>query len=166
MSRSIVPDILAVLEPYLDARQAAFDALPEADRAPTLPATNDGKVSVDGIVRDLACNPNWCQHFFKKREILEAVNVVAEGMGLAPIGSRAAEDDDAAAVRSRLARVGGAEKKATEDLVEALRRIDALTVENERLRHRAERAEAEIAGIFETGVRPFHDPFSQDEAPS
>jgi hypothetical protein len=156
---SIVPSIMALLEPYLETRLALFDAMPRDQRRATLPATPDGKVSVDGMVRDLGCNPNWRQHFFKKRELFDTVNVAAEAMGLAPIGSRALDDEAAIAVRSKLAKVGAAEKRASEDLVEALHRIDVLTTEKEKLLLRVIQLENEIAAIYETGERPFHNPF-------
>jgi hypothetical protein len=163
-AKSIVPGILAVLDPYLENRLSAFEAMPEGERTPTLPATPDGKLNVTGLVRDLGLKPSDVQHFHRKRELFDAVNVVAEAMGLAPIGSRALDDEAATAVRAKLARLGGAEKKASEDLVEALRRNDLLTAEVERLRQRVLSLEAQIAAIYETGDRPFHDPFGEDIA--
>jgi len=161
---SVVPEILALLEPFLEARLSAWDAADPNARVPTLPATPDGKVSVDGLVRELGCNPNWNQHFFKKREVMDAVNLAAETMGLSPIGSRAFDEEagadaEAEAMRTRMAKLGSSEKKASEDLIDALRRIDLLTAENEGLRLEVERLEASLAAIFETGDRPFHDPF-------
>lgn len=161
---SITPEILTVLEPYLEARLAAFDTMSDGRRQPTLPATSDGKVSVDGIVRELGCNPNWRQHFFKKREIFDTVNIAAEAMGLAPIGSRNLEAEVAELARAKLSRLGAAEKRASEDLVESLKRIDQLTAENEFLRQRILSLEAQIAAIYETGDRPFHNPFQVAEA--
>jgi AcrR family transcriptional regulator len=160
--RTVVPTILAVLEPYLDERLAAFDDMPESRRIPTLPATADGKINVMALVRDLGLNPSDAQHFHRKRELFDAVNIAAEAMGLAPIGSRALDDEASVSVRAKLARVGGAEKKASEDLVEALRRNDLLTAENERLRQKVLSLECQIASIYETGERPFHDPFGED----
>ncbi len=158
--RAVVPEIMALLEPYLDARLDEFEAA--GGKAPTLPATADGKVNVMALVRELGLKPSDAQHFHRKRELFDAVNLVAESMNLAPIGSRALDDEAAQAVRSKLARLGGAEKKASEDLVEALRRIDLLTAENERLRQKALRLESQIAAIYETGDRPFHDPFGEE----
>ncbi|MTJ93600.1 MAG: hypothetical protein F8N36_12150 [Desulfovibrio sp.] len=158
-AKSIVPTIIALLEPYLDAKLAAFEAVPSDRRTPTLPATADGKVNVTGLVRELGLKPFSVQHFHRKRELFDAVNIVAEAMGLAPIGSRALDDEAAETVRAKLARAGNAEKKASEDLVEALRRIDLLTADNEHLRQKVLQLEAQIAAIYETGDRPFHDPF-------
>ena len=160
---SIVPDILAVLDPYLENRLAKFNALPEAERTPTLPATLDGKLNVTGLVRDLGLRPSDVQHFYKKRELFDVVNIAAESMGLAPIGSRAIDDEAATAVRTKMAKLGQSEKRASEDLVEALRRIDVLTAENETQRQRILSLEAQLAAIYETGDRPFHDPFGEDE---
>lgn len=161
-AKSVVPDILAILEPYLEAKLTDYETMP-GRATPTLPATPDGKVNVDGLVRELGCNPNWRQHFFKKREVFDAVNIAAEAMGLAPIGSRQLDDETAIAVRAKIARLGNAEKKASESLVETLRRVDVLTAENERLRLQVISLEAQIAAIYETGDRPFHDPFGEEQ---
>jgi hypothetical protein len=121
---SILPGIIAVLDPYLEAKLVAFEAMPESERTPTLPATPDGKLNVTGLVRDLGLKPSDVQHFHRKRELFDPVNIAAEAMGLAPIGSRAIDDEAAMAVKAKLAKLGASEKRASEDLVEALRRID------------------------------------------
>jgi hypothetical protein len=161
-AKSIIPAILAALDPYLEARLAAYHAMPEASRTPTLPATADGKLNVTGLVRELGLKPSDVQHFHKKRELFDTVNIAAEAMDLSPIGSRALDDEAAGVVRAKLARLGGSEKKASEDLIEALRRNDLLTAEVERLRQQVLRLEGQIASIYETGDRPFHDAFAAE----
>lgn len=161
--RPVVPTILAALDPYLETKLAAFEAMPEQTRVPTLPATTDGKLNVTGLVRELGLKPSDVQHFHRKRELFDAVNLIAEVMGLAPIGSRILEDEASDVVRDKLARAGRSKKKASEDLTEALRRNDLLTVENERLRQKTLRLEAQLAAIYETGDRSFHDPFGKKE---
>jgi hypothetical protein len=159
-NKSVVPEILGVLDPYLETKLREWEQLPEKKRVPTLPATPDGKLNVTGLVRELGLKPSDVQHFHKKRELFDVVNIAAEHMGLTPIGSRALDDEAAAAVRVKLGVLGQSEKKASEDLIEALRRNDDLTAENERLRQRNSALEAQLAAIYETGDRPFHNPFA------
>jgi hypothetical protein len=163
-NKSIIPEILAVLDPYLEKKLHEYDQLSEKKRRPTLPSTPDGKLNVTGLVRELGLKPSDVQHFHKKRELFDIVNVAAEHMGLAPIGSRALDDEAAAAIRIRLGVLGQSEKKASEDLVEALRRNDDLTAENERLRLRVSALEAQMANIYATGDRLFHNPFDWNKS--
>lgn len=157
-AKSIIPEYLERLEPYLELRLGEFERQPEAGRMPTLPATSDGKINVAGLVRELGLKSTAAQHFFSKPELRDAVNVVAEAMGLAPIGSRAVEDAAADAVRTKLARIGQSEKQTSEGLAEALRRIDVLEAENEALRERVRQLEAQIDDVYRTGDIPFLDP--------
>jgi hypothetical protein len=160
-AHSIIPDILAILDPYLEAKLAEFSSIPDDRRTPTLPATPDGKLNVTGLVRELRLKSSDVQHFHRKRELFDVVNMAAEAMGLAPIGSRMLDDEAAQAVRAKIAKLGKSEKRTSEDLVEALRRIDMLTAENEAQRLRILALEAQLAAIYETGDRPFHDPFGE-----
>ena len=48
-NRSVVPDILNVLEPWLEAREAEW----KKRGTPTLPLTKDGKVNVRAITHAL-----------------------------------------------------------------------------------------------------------------
>lgn len=162
-TKSIVPSYLAQLEPYLEARLEVFEAQTGPHPVPTLPSTNDGKVNVARLVRDLGLKATAAQHFFTKPELREAVNVVAAVMGLAPIGSRSHEDAIADAAHARLAKLGQAEKRAAEGLAEALRRIDLLEAENEALRQRIGQFEAQIDAIYRTGDVPFLDPLDGED---
>jgi len=86
--RSITSDLLAMLEPWLDAQMEKWLTQPETMRSPTLPATVDNKVNVREITRALALAQSKEQHFYKKPELRSAINAVAEKQGLLGIGSR------------------------------------------------------------------------------
>ncbi|KZC01071.1 hypothetical protein AU375_02689 [Methylobacterium radiotolerans] len=155
---SIIPVILSVLEPYLDAIEAEWQATPAARRVPTLPHLPDGKVNVRQLVRDLiereaaeveAAGPgarvleSHQQHFFTKPELSGPVNIVAKAQGLKPIGSRALSDAEDGAVRRRLAEGRSEAKRQAEGHLEAraqladmARRNAALEAENASLRNR------------------------------
>lgn len=110
MTRSVVPQLLQKLEPYLEERAAAWE---EGGRfAPSLPTTSEGKVNVRGLVKALGLPVHQEQHFFKHPELRVLVNAVAEEQGLRPIGSRNEQDDVDAAVGARIKR----EAKRTSDL--------------------------------------------------
>ncbi|MBY6262337.1 hypothetical protein EI613_10500 [Azospirillum sp. 412522] len=120
MPPSIVPDILALLQPYLEGREQAWLEQPEGRRVPTLPATADGvKVNVREIVKSLGCNPNWEQHFYRKAELFGSINALAREQGLKGIGSRAAEAEPEAVVKAVIARQGSDNKRLAEQLAEA-----------------------------------------------
>jgi small-conductance mechanosensitive channel len=136
--RSIVFDILAILEPYLEAKDQEWVALPDAEKHPTLPATIEGKVNVRALAAELDLKPSAVQHFFNKRELAEPVNTLASVQGLKPIGSRALSQDEDDAARQRLAQQGAENKRVTEQLAEANMRIAQLAEENRRLRAQLE----------------------------
>lgn len=109
MTRSVVPGILEKLEPWLEERIRAWVDQPPVARAPTLPATVDGKVNVRALVEALGLPGHQAQHFFRHPPLRAAVNAVATEQGLLPIGARADRDgsdqtmDDAALARLRRA---------------------------------------------------------------
>lgn len=88
MTRSILPELLRDLELYLDRQATEWQRQPEHDRAPTLPATSDGKINVRGIILALGRPQSQEQHLFNKPELKSAINAVAIDQGLKPIGSR------------------------------------------------------------------------------
>lgn len=155
---SIIPVILAVLEPYLDDLAAEWQLTPAARRVPTLPHLPDGKVNVRQLVRDLIAREaalaetsgqvtrvleSHQQHFFTKPELSGPVNIVAEAQGLKLIGSRALGDYEDGAVRRRLAEERSEAKRQAEGHLEAraqiadlARRNAALEAENASLRNR------------------------------
>lgn len=104
---SIVPELQAKLEPYLDARAAAWFDQPEYRREPTLPSTDAGKINVRELTLILGLKRSQAQHFFNHAELRTLINSAAEAQGLTPIGSRIQLDEDDATVRKRIARVTG-----------------------------------------------------------
>lgn len=102
---SIIPEILALLEPWLETRMAEFQQHPESRREPTLPSTNDGKINVRELTLALGLKRSQEQHFFDHAELRTPINAAAESQGLSQIGSRAEGEADDAAVRNRFARV-------------------------------------------------------------
>jgi hypothetical protein len=121
MSKTVVPDILAVLEPYLEAKEQAWLAQPEGDRQPTLPHKQESgivAIHVGDLVRDLGINPEWRQHF-RKPELRSLVNALCRKQGLKGIGEEGAVANAEAAVRKVIARQGSDNNRLAEQLVEA-----------------------------------------------
>lgn len=131
---SVVPGIVAALEPWLEARMAEWSAMPEASRQPTLPATIDGKINVRDLTGALGLKHSQEQHFFNHAELRTLVNAAAETQGLSPIGSRIELDADAAQARKRIARVSGDRNDLARSLAEREAVIESLRRENESLR--------------------------------
>lgn len=131
---SIVPEIRAKLESWLEARMAEWNAKPAHDRQATLPVTPDGKINVRGVTSALGLRPTHEQHFFRHAELRTLLNAAAEAQRLLPIGSReqiAGEDE---IVRERFARVASNADKLAKTLAEREATILKLRKENEALR--------------------------------
>jgi hypothetical protein len=147
MTRSVVPDILRVLESHLEKLDAAWSAQPEDDREPTLPLTGDGKVNVRGLVRQLGLRETLEQHFYRKPELAGPVNALARVQGIKPIGSRMLDDIADAGVRRRLGRDAETIADLRRSLAEREAANVALREENARLRARLDLVE-ETGMIF------------------
>ena len=148
---SVIPSVREKLEAYLDERETAYQSAPEEQREPTLPATLDGKVNVRGIAQALGLRQTQEKYLFERDELSSLINLVAEGQGLLPIGSRtldaadkalklrlalqakASKADAQAAVETR-----AAEQRLLEELTQALGEVEALKAENMRLRSQLE----------------------------
>ena len=121
MSASVVPDIIAALEPYLEAKERAWLAQPEDGREPTLPHKQENGslvIHVGNLVRDLGINPDWRQHF-KKTELRTLVNAVCRRQGLKGIGEDGPVANAETAVRKVIARQGSDNNRLAEQLAEA-----------------------------------------------
>lgn len=110
-NKSILPELLPLLETYLDQRMAEWQAQPSEKRTPTLPSTRDGKVNVRDLTLELGLKRHQEQHFFKHAELRAAVNAAADAQGLAQIASRGETDEKDAALGKLI-------KKRTTDLSE------------------------------------------------
>ncbi|HEY0835785.1 MAG TPA: hypothetical protein VGE72_17915 [Azospirillum sp.] len=121
MSATVVPEILAALEPYLEDKDRAWQAQPEGSREPTLPCKRENgvlSIHVGNLVKELGINPEWRQHF-KKRELRAVVNAVCRTQGLKGIGEDGPVADADAAVKKVIVRQGADNKRLAEQLVEA-----------------------------------------------
>lgn len=131
---SIVPEICAKLEPWLEARMAEWNAMPGDDRRPTLPETPDGKINVRGVTQALGLRRTLEQHFFRHAELRTLLNAAAVAQQLLPVGSReqiAGEDE---VVRERFATLANSADKLAKTLAEREATILKLRKENDALR--------------------------------
>lgn len=145
---SVIPSVKVSLEDYLERMQAAYLAIPEAQRAPTLPATPDGKVNVRAIREAIDLTQGQEKYLYERQELTSLINLVAEGQGLLPIGARLLVDASDKALKERLVRQAQSAKasaqaaveaqSATGELLEKLRdavlEIESLRAENMRLK--------------------------------
>lgn len=145
---SVIPTVKAALEDYLERMQSAYLATPGQQRAPTLPSTPDGKVNVRALAQAIGLKQTQEKYLFERQELTSLINLVAEGQGLAPIGSRLLVDAADKALKERLVRTAQSAKanaqaaieaqSATAELLEKLRDVvlenESLKAENLRLR--------------------------------
>jgi len=129
MTKSIVPEILAKLEPYLEDLDKKFEVQKNDIRIPTLPSTVDGKVNVRQISRELGLRESQEQHFYKKPELASVINAIALIQGLKPIGSRILNDAADAIVTARLARISTDKNDLARSLAAKEAEIEALRAE-------------------------------------
>ena len=155
---SVIPSIREKLESYLDECEAAYQGQPEAARAPTIPATGDGKVNVRQVGQAIGLKPTQEKYLYERSELSSLINLMAEGQGLAPIGSRLAVDAADQAMRQRAQIQAQAIRSATQaateasaqhaELMETISQLSqdlhALRAENTRLRSRLELIERGI----------------------
>jgi len=142
---SIIPELKAKLEAWLDARMAQWEAQPAGHRAPTLPMTDDGKVNVRALTLALGLRISQEQHFYKHPELTTAVNAVAEAQGLKPIGSRAGSEAEDKALAARINRIEGDRNNLARTLAER----EALI---ERQRREIEALREQLGLLEETGM--------------
>lgn len=126
MSKSVVPDILAVLEPYLERLDIQWEGQPEGSRLPTLPHTSDGKVNVRELTLALGLRQTQEQHFYKKHELASAVNAIAVVQGLKTIGSRSIADRVDEVTSARLSKISHEKSDLARILAEKEAEIEAL----------------------------------------
>jgi hypothetical protein len=145
---SVIPTVKAALEDYLERMQSAYLAVPEEQRAPTLPATPDGKVNVRALAQAIDLKQTQEKYLYERQELTSLINLVAEGQGLMPIGSRLLVDASDKALKERLVRQAQSAKanaqaaveaqSATAELLEKLKEavleIETLKAQNMRLK--------------------------------
>lgn len=142
MSQTVVPEILAKMEPWLAGCIEEWQAQPVEGREPTLPATRDGKVNVRGVARALGLKPSQEQHLFRHAELRAALDAVAIEQGLKPVGMRPEADEIDKAVAARLKQVQARGNELSKVVAE-----QAATIERQRREIRGYRAQL---GLLET----------------
>lgn len=142
MPKSISPEILSRLEPYLEQLDQAWEGQPEGLRQPTLPITSDGKVNVRGIAKAIGLRQSQEQHFFKKPELAAPINSLAQVQGVKLIGSRILADHNDKAAADRLARTASEKNDLARALAEKEAEIESLREENAMLNARLTQIES------------------------
>ena len=143
-ARSIIPEILAKLEPYLELLDRQWESQAEGCRTPTLPH-DKGHVNVRAITKALGLRQSQEQHFFKKRELALAINELAKVQGLRGINSRELQDAEDRTHAERMHKV----VQHNTDLSRALAEREAVI---ERQRREIEALRAQLALLEETGM--------------
>jgi hypothetical protein len=143
-ARSIIPRILAKLEPYLELLDRQWESQAEGCRTPTLPH-DKGHVNVRAITKALGLRQSQEQHFFKKRELALAINEVAKVQGLRGINSRELQDAEDRTHAQRMHKV----VQHNTDLSRSLAEREAVI---ERQRREIEALRAQLALLEETGM--------------
>jgi hypothetical protein len=143
-ARSILPEIQAKLEPYLELLDRQWESQAEGSRTPTLPH-DKGQVNVRAITKALGLRQSQEQHFFKKRELTLAINELAKVQGLRGINSRELQDAEDRIHAERMHKV----VQHNTDLSRALAEREAVI---ERQRREIEALRAQLALLEETGM--------------
>jgi len=137
---SVIPAVRQRLEAYLEQCESAFLVQPEDARSATLPSTRDGKVNVRAVAQAIDLKPTQEKYLYEREELTSLINLVAEGQGLLPIGSRLVQDASDKAIKERLARQAQTARADAQAAVEAtavqdelLERVRELSLDNERL---------------------------------
>jgi hypothetical protein len=155
---SVIPGIKARLEEWLDQREAAFLAQPEATRQPTLPMTPDGKVNVRAVAQAIDLKPTQEKYLYEREELTQLINCIAEGQGVLTIGSRVDPTDADKAVKQKIIQHARNAQEATQAATEAvaaqqelLDRIRTLSTELEASKAETERLRARLQAV-ESGI--------------
>lgn len=143
-TRSITPEILAKLEPYLELLDRQWESQAEGCRTPTLPH-DKGQVNVRAITKAVGLRQSQEQHFFKKPELAVAINELARIQGLRGINSRELQDAGDRVHAARMQRV----VQHNTDLSRSLAEREAVI---ERQRREIEALRAQLALLEETGM--------------
>jgi hypothetical protein len=143
-ARSIIPEILAKLEPYLELLDRQWESQGEGCRTPTLPQ-DKGQVNVRAITKALGLRQSQEQHFFKKRELALAINELAKVQGLRGINSRQLQDVEDRVQTERIHKV----VQHNTNLSRSLAEREAVI---ERQRREIEALRAQLALLEETGM--------------
>lgn len=161
---SVIPSVKVALEEYLERMQVAFLALPEERRAPTLPATSDGKVNVRALAQAIELKQTQEKYLYERPELTSLVNLVAEGQGLLPIGSRLLVEASDKVLKDRMDRTAQSAKASAQAAVEAqsatselLEKLKEAVLEIETLKAQNMRLKAQLEMIHSGMIVGFVD---------
>jgi hypothetical protein len=124
---SVIPQVRVRLEAYLNEREVAYQAQPDGQRAPTLPATPDGKVNVRAVAQAIDLKVTQEKYLYERDELSQLINLMAEGQGLLPIGARLMQEAGDKALKERMVR------QAQTAMAAALAAVEAQAVHAELL---------------------------------
>lgn len=116
---SVIPKVTADLTEYLNRCQHSFDAQPEGLRKPTLPQTPDGKVNVRAVAKAIGLTEGQEKYLYERVELTQLINLVCDGQGVLPIGSRLIQSAADKALKERLIKQSRATQEASQAAVEA-----------------------------------------------
>lgn len=116
---SVIPQVRERLELYLESCECEYLAQPAKTRRATLPATPDGKINVRGVAQAINLKVSQEKYLYERAELSQLINLVAEGQGLLPIGSRLTQEAGDKVLKERLVRQAQAGKAAEQAAVEA-----------------------------------------------
>lgn len=117
---SVIPGIKARLEWWLDEREAAYLAQPEATRQPTLPLTPDGKVNVRAVAQAIDLKPTQEKYLFEREELTTLINCIAEGQGVLTIGARVNPTNADKRIKQTIIQQAKSTQQATQAATEAV----------------------------------------------
>ena len=103
MSKTVVPEILDQLRPWLELRMTEWSSLDPGQRSPTLPHIG-GKLDLRSVLRGAGIKAGHEQHFYRKAELQLEVNAAAERQGLRGINSRGEVKQDEKIVAERMSK--------------------------------------------------------------
>lgn len=148
---SIIPAVKERLEAYLDQQEAAYQVQPQDKRSATLPTTNDGKINVRALAQAIDLKQTQEKYLYERPELTSLINLVAEGQGLLPIGSRLIVDASDKVLKERLVRQAQSAKSNAQAAIEAqsatgelLEKLKDAVLENESLRAENMRLKAQL----------------------
>lgn len=151
---SVIPQVRVRLEAYLNDREVEYQAQPDLQRTPTLPATPDGKVNVRAVAQAIDLKVTQEKYLYERDELTQLINLMAEGQGLMPIGSRLVQEAGDKALKERMVRQAQTAKAAGQAAVEAqavhaelLDRLKAAVADIEALKAANARLRAQLDAI-------------------
>jgi hypothetical protein len=154
--QSVIPKVLSDLTEYLDQLQERYVGEPEHGRRPTLPLTPEGKINVRAVAKAIGLKESQEKYLYERPELTQLINLICEGQGVLPIGSRLSQRVADKAIKERLERQARAATDASRDAAEAqgalqdmLERVSGMAAELEVLRAENQRLRAQIDAMDE-----------------